>query len=106
MSVVDPTLFDAGSASIVPNVVHRYANMTTIEPQNRYFVIDFMCTISTPMFSGTSIPRSARITKPNHVQLPEWMPQFDPVPQPPVAECPEPTRYRTPARPMTKIAAP
>jgi len=33
MSVVAPTLFEAGSASIVPNVVHRYATITTAEPQ-------------------------------------------------------------------------
>ena len=66
--------------------------MTTIEPQKRYFLIAFMCTISTPMFRGTSIPSSARITKPNHVHWPEWMLQLLAVPQPPVAEWPEPIR--------------
>src|SRR5207248_5514928 len=83
MSVVAPTLFAAGRASIVPNVVHRYANMTTAEPQKRYFLIDRMFTISTPRLSGTSMPSSARMTKPNHVHWPEWMLQFEPVPQPP-----------------------
>src|SRR5205823_7009822 len=106
MSVVDPTLFAAGSASIVPNVAQRYANMTTTEPQNKYFLIDRMLTISTPMFSGTSIPSSARITKPNHVHWPPWMLQFDAVPQPPVAEWPLPISQRMPARPITKMPAP
>ena len=92
MSVVAPTLFDAGSDSIVPSVVQRYANMTTIEPQNKYFLIERMFTISTPMFSGTSMPSRARMTKPNHVHWPEWMLQLLAVPQPPVAEWPEPIR--------------
>src|SRR5439155_11905588 len=106
MSVVDPTLFEAGSASIVPSVAQRYATITTTEPQNRYFLIDRMWTISTPMFSGTSIPSRARITKPNHVHWPEWMLQLLAVPQPPVAEWPLPIAQRIPARPITKIAAP
>ena len=46
--------------------------MTTIEPQNRYFLIERMWTISTPMFSGTSIPSRARITRPKIVQLEPW----------------------------------
>ena len=44
--------------------------MTTIEPQNRYLRIERMWTISTPMFSGTSIPSRARMTSPNRVRLP------------------------------------
>ena len=80
--------------------------MTTIEPQKRYFLIARMCTISTPMLRGTSIPSRARITKPNHVHWPEWMLQFDAVPQPPVAEWPSPISQRMPAKPITKIAAP
>ena len=54
-----------------------------------------MFTISTPMFRGTSIPSSARITNPNHVHWPEWMFQFDAVPQPPVAEWPAPISQRS-----------
>src|SRR5581483_1328297 len=80
--------------------------MTTIEPQKRYFLIERMCTISTPMLSGTSIPSSARITHPNHVHWPEWMLQFQPVPPPPDAEWPETISQRMPASPITKIAAP
>jgi hypothetical protein len=106
MSVVAPTLFAAGRESIVPSVAHRYANITTAEPQKRYFLIAFMWTISTPMLSGTSIPSRARMTKPNQVHCPEWMLQFDAFPHPPVAEWPSPISQRIPASPITKIAAP
>jgi hypothetical protein len=65
-----------------------------------------MFTISTPMFSGTSIPSRARITNPNQVHWLEWMLQLLAVPQPPVAEWPSPINQRIPARPITKIPAP
>src|ERR671930_439933 len=105
MSVVAPVLFAAGRLSIVPSVAQRYARMTTTEPQNRYFLIARMWTSSTPMFSGTSIPSNARMTRPNSVHVPECGHQLFAVPKPPVAECPSPMSHRIPARPMTKIAA-
>jgi hypothetical protein len=90
----------------VPNVAQRYPSITTIEPQNRYFLIARMWTISTPMFSGTSMPSRARMTRPNSVQVLECGHQLLAVPKPPVAECPSPISHRMPARPITKIAAP
>src|SRR5438093_11652080 len=58
-----------GTVTMFPNVAHRYETITTAEPQNRYFLIARRCTISTPIFSGTSIPSSARITRPKNVQF-------------------------------------
>src|SRR5438128_11844368 len=60
----------SGIVTMLPNVAHRYATIVTREPQNRYFLIAFRWTISTPMFSGTSIPSRARITKTKNVQVP------------------------------------
>jgi hypothetical protein len=68
-------------------------------------LIDRVWTISTPMFSGTSIPSSARMTRPKKVQLLESGIQFD-APENELADELPPTSQSTPARPITKIAAP
>src|SRR5207253_9852226 len=58
-----------GTTTMLPHVVHRYATITTIEPQKRYRVIDRSLLTSTPMFKGTSIPRSASTTTPKNSQF-------------------------------------
>src|SRR5712691_7284262 len=97
--------FPSATVTMFPKVAQRYATITTSDPQNRYRLIDRRSTISTPMFSGTSIPSSARITSPKNVQLAESGTQFE-KPENEVAESFPPTSQRTPARPITKIAAP
>src|SRR3989442_13865456 len=90
MSARPPVLFEAGRFIIVPNVAQRYPIITTIEPQNRYLLIARKSTISTPMFNGTSMPSSARMTSPNNVQVDPCGHQLLAVPKPPVAEGPSP----------------
>ena len=94
-----------GTVTMFPKVAQRYAAMTTSDPQKRYRLIDRRWTISTPMFRGTSMPSSARITRPKNVQLDESGIQFE-APENELAESFPPTSQSTPARPMTKIAAP
>jgi hypothetical protein len=64
-----------------------------------------MSTISTPKLSGTSIPSSARITRPKNVQFEPPGIQLWTPPNLFAAELP-PTSHSTPASPITKIAAP
>src|SRR5260370_36906163 len=51
-------------------VAHKYAMITTRQPQNKYRLMEFSLLISTPMFNGTSMPRSARITVEKNVHCP------------------------------------
>ncbi len=95
----------SGIVTMFPNVAQRYAAITASEPQIRYFLIARMSLISTPKFSGTSIPSSARITSPKNVQF-EWSGSQLCTPLNEFAECPPPLSQSTPARPITKIAAP
>src|SRR5262249_23352552 len=55
---------------MLDQVAHRYATITTRQPQNRYRFMDFSLLISTPMFKGTSMPRSARMTVEKNVHCP------------------------------------
>src|SRR5437867_9367320 len=53
-----------------PHVVHRYAAITMMQPQNRYVLIAFSPPLtSTPMFSGVSMPRSARMANEKNVKF-------------------------------------
>src|SRR2546428_9839148 len=94
-----------GIVTMLPNVAHRYATIVTREPQNRYFLIAFRWTISTPMFSGTSIPSRARMTRPKNVQLLPCGTQLC-TPENEFADLWPPISQRTPARPIGKTAPP
>src|SRR6266702_118453 len=55
---------------MLDQVAHRYATITTRQPQNKYFLMDRSLLISTPMFIGTSMPRRARTTVEKNVHWP------------------------------------
>src|SRR5438034_1278716 len=95
----------SGTVTMFPNVAHRYATITTSEPQNRYFLIARTWTISTPRLSGTSIPSRARMTRPKNVQVLAcgnqlWTPENE------FAELWPRRSQRTPESPITNTAAP
>src|SRR5215470_10882562 len=59
-----------GTTTMLDQVVHRYATITTRQPQNRYRLMERSLLISAPMFKGTSMPRSARTTVEKNVHWP------------------------------------
>ena len=95
-----------------PQVAQRYATITITQPQSRNVRIGFSPPVtSAPMFSGVSIPRSARIANEKKVRfagsprasVSPWN-GFHPVPK--SVEDPLPfTSHHTPANPIRKITA-
>ncbi len=97
-----------------PHVAQRYATITIAQPQSRKVRIAFSPPVtSAPMFSGVSIPRSARIANEKKVRLAgspsassspwsgfQWPRSRSP------STAPLPCRsHHTPANPIRKITA-
>jgi hypothetical protein len=95
-----------------PQVAQRYATITIAQPQSRNVRIAFSPPVtSAPMFSGVSIPSSARIANEKNVRFAgrpsasssPWN-GFHPVPK--SVDEPLPcSSHHTPANPIRKIAA-
>ena len=98
--------------TMFPQVAQRYANITIAQPQSRNVRIAFSPPVtSAPMFSGVSIPRSARIANEKNVRFAgrpsasssPWK-GFHPVPK--SVDDPLPfSSHQTPANPIRKITA-
>src|SRR5439155_20789862 len=98
--------------TMLPHVAQRYAAITMMQPQNRYVLIAFSPPFtSTPMFSGVSIPRRARIANEKKVRFAGmWRVSFSPRKgfQPDAKDVADGCPFRshtTPAKPIRKIAA-